>query len=1332
MEAVAARSVQGRRRSLRLDAGAGRQLLLAVLLGLLLVCPWSRAAHAQFTRFQNFTDEQGLGNLSVGTVAQDRDGYILFGTEAGLYRYDGATIAPYGEGLPSAVWIRRVLTDDAGRVWVVATDGLYVGHGSTFSRVDVGPRPLQMKSPHLLAVDPAGVVLDAGGTLLRAPIAEGEIGRFSPLFAPATVAAAPGLAMARFVVSDGDGVLLIGCGVAICRTQGGEVAVLGEAHGLPPDAWQVALRTSDGTLWARSLDRIAWRKPGEAMFSVATLPGRSPPGAAVPGDHTSYVAYPERLDLLDDRHGGVLTQSVGGLVDWDGATWHAWAAHPNGLPYDRIEALMFDREGSLWVGGFGGGAFRSIGLGEWEHLSADDGLPSKIVWSITRLPNRQLYVATDAGTVAIGGSEAALPAETNYVAKRTRGGRLWVAPVGSPLTRYDPVRGTIERFASLGKVVTADLDRENRLWLGTSDGTFLVADADAPAADVHAEQVLEHETSLVTSDPDGVVWALSPDGVFRRDDAGRFDLVMSRAALDSNPVALASPRKGELWIGTETEGVLRFRVTGTRLERLPSIVWPQIGSNNVLFALRDHRGWIWVGTDHGIDRFDGQDWRRFDSSDGPITNDINQAAVYEDVDGSMWFGTSHGLSHLLDPTRQVPPGALHPLITGVSLGEQALPVSPSIEVDWSHKPLLIQYVDLDYTHGRNLAFRYRLRELDAGWTTTTGHEARYAGLPAGTLHFELVAVDTLHGTVSDPVKFKILIRAPWWRRGWFYGLCGFAGTALLVAAWQTRVRLLMHAQRRLEQMVTARTAEIEHARSRLEHQASDMQHQSRELERQARELERLAMSDVLTGLANRRAIMEVLDERVAAAQRSDAPLAVLLYDIDHFKKINDGFGHLAGDAVLAEFGARLAAAVAHPEAVGRYGGEEFLVLLPGGPGTVPGRVSAIQAAITKPSYFFCDAERTVTSSGGLAFLRAGDTALSLLARADTALYDAKENGRNRIEEERSGTVSRRQDDTGGAPEAGHEPALPPGSVDPMPCHDHDRDQDLRRPRAPRCPRAPELRPADRSAGELERDLVAALAGDEFTLHYQPVLDVNRGVITSCEALLRWQSPSRGFVAPIDFVPFAEKIGLMPGIGDWVLRAACREAAGWPDGLRLSVNLSPVQLRLPDLVGRTTAALEDAGLAFHRLELEVTETATIDDVAAAASVIRELRRLGITIALDDFGTGYSSLSLLRTLAFDRLKIDRSFVHDLGIDPEAAAIVRAVIGLSMDLGASVTAEGVESDEQIDLLRDEGCSEIQGFRISPPRPAPQMREWLACFVARGPGRRGRDLLNAASVGT
>jgi EAL domain-containing protein (putative c-di-GMP-specific phosphodiesterase class I) len=228
--------------------------------------------------------------------------------------------------------------------------------------------------------------------------------------------------------------------------------------------------------------------------------------------------------------------------------------------------------------------------------------------------------------------------------------------------------------------------------------------------------------------------------------------------------------------------------------------------------------------------------------------------------------------------------------------------------------------------------------------------------------------------------------------------------------------------------------------------------------------------------------------------------------------------------------------------------------------------------------------------------------------------------------------------------------------------------------------------------------------------------MQRRRLTGFEALIRWKSPIRGNVPPIDFVPFAEEIGMMEKIGDWVLRTACLEVASWPAGLKVSVNLSPAQLHSPAFVERLVTILHETKMTASRLELEVTETAMIDDIAGAATILHQLRKLGLQIALDDFGTGYSSLSFLHTLPFTRIKIDRSFVANLGVKPEATAIVRAVAGLCGNLGVAATAEGVETEEQARLLQIEGCHEIQGYLIGRPCPVDEVHDWITSWGRDG----------------
>ena len=1243
-----------------------RRLVYAVLFGCLIVTSGSRHAQAQFTRFENYADEQGLGNASVSALAQDADGYILLGTEAGLYRYDGSTISPYGAtaGLPPAAWIRKLATDDRGRVWAVTTDGIYIRDGSNFRRIEAG-QPLHLVSPHVIAFSENNVVIDNDGTLLRAPLTVHGTGPFASLLGPTMAAANPELKRSRFVVSDADDAILVGCGAAICRLKDDHLTTFGPADGLPADAWQVALRTPDGTLWARSLDRLAWRRPGQPSFSAVTIPGRR--------GHFN-IAVPARLDLLADGHDGVFTMGEEGLLEYDGHAWRSFLHHDGGLSTNPIQSFMFDREGSLWVGSIGHGAFRSLGLGILEHWTASDGLPSEIVWAMTRLPNGRFWVATYSDTVPLDGKTAGVPGGSENVSA-TRAGRLWLAPLREPLIRVDPARGSSEQFPIKGIISSTYVDPENRLWVSTDQALLAIADADAPAIKVKVEVAIPQPTSQVMTDLSGVTWAATAAGIVRRTSSGLFQTVIPSSLLRGQPGGLAFAPNGDLWTFTDSSGVLRFRLGDHHVEPLPSITTPSIGSNNIMFLHRDRRNWMWIGTDHGVDLFNGRYWQRFDVTDGLLSNDLDQWAVFEDTDASMWFGSSRGLTHLVDPARLPPATSLHPRITGLSVGSRLLSPSPQVRIDWSSAPLVIHFVDLDPARAKNVTFRYRMRGLDTGWSDTVGHEVRYAGLPAGKLYFELVAVDTGHNSISVPVGFSLRIRAPWWRRWWFYIPSILALASAVGGTWQIRVRLLLRQRRLLERLVSERTAEIEQARS---------------------ELERLAMSDALTGLPNRRALMIMLEDAVAIALSTQVPLAVLLFDIDHFKKINDGYGHLAGDMVLTDFGMRLSSVIEPPEAAGRYGGEEFCIVLPLPRKKVLERVAIIRSAIVNLPYRVGGANRAVTSSGGLAFLRVGESALSLLARADAALYRAKEKGRDRIEHEllqetmhglgslKSETLGRSQSEESDA-ERGDED---PGGVGSA--------------------------PSSNGRNDLEHDLREALVSGQFMLNYQPVVDLDKDMVTSCEALIRWQSPTRGKVSPADFIPFAEEVGLMPEIGDWVLDTACREATTWPDNMKVAVNLSAVQFRLPDLVARVEAALAATGLSPERLELEVTETAMIGEMEAAICVLQQLRALGITVALDDFGTGYSSLSFLRTLPFDRIKIDRSFVQDLGQKPEATIIVRAIAGMCASLGASVTAEGVETNEQMEELRAVGCSEVQGYLIGRPCPASDLKEWMAAFAS------------------
>jgi EAL domain-containing protein (putative c-di-GMP-specific phosphodiesterase class I) len=250
---------------------------------------------------------------------------------------------------------------------------------------------------------------------------------------------------------------------------------------------------------------------------------------------------------------------------------------------------------------------------------------------------------------------------------------------------------------------------------------------------------------------------------------------------------------------------------------------------------------------------------------------------------------------------------------------------------------------------------------------------------------------------------------------------------------------------------------------------------------------------------------------------------------------------------------------------------------------------------------------------------------------------------------------------------------------------------------------------------LEIDLRQALLEGAFELYYQPIVNLAAKKASGCEALLRWKHPERGFVSPAEFIPVAEEIGLIVQIGDWALRQACTEAATWPDGMRVAVNLSPIQFKSGNVVASVMSALAASGLPAGRLEVEVTESVLLEKTEANLSVLRNLHELGVRIALDDFGTGYSSLSYLQSFRFDKIKIDRSFVRDIRADSDNIAIVRAIAGLGTSFGVTTTAEGVETEEELRCIEQEGCTEVQGYFYSPPKPASQLPEILARIQSR-----------------
>ncbi|MGV1800482.1 putative bifunctional diguanylate cyclase/phosphodiesterase [Agrobacterium vitis] len=441
---------------------------------------------------------------------------------------------------------------------------------------------------------------------------------------------------------------------------------------------------------------------------------------------------------------------------------------------------------------------------------------------------------------------------------------------------------------------------------------------------------------------------------------------------------------------------------------------------------------------------------------------------------------------------------------------------------------------------------------------------------------------------------------------------------------------------------------LDKAHRRMQRLTDDLRAASWELKSQNNRLEYVAHHDSLTGLPNRILFRQDLEARLVAAKGGGPVAVILLLDLDGFKDVNDTLGHDIGDALLQMVAGRLAEIKGLGDLVCRLGGDEFAILSAGL--SEPLALDFAKQIMNElgVTYKVGDQEIKIGTCVGVAIFNEEPDTDELFKRADLALYEAK--------------------------------ALGPSHA---------------------CVFESQMQTRLKDRKSFEADLQTALQNGEMEVFYQPLAMTATREVCGYEALLRWTHPHRGSVSPVDFIPVAEKIGVIDGLGEWVLRNACKEAASWRGNLKIAVNLSPVQFRSKVLVQTVLSALDVSGLAPDRLELEITESVLLDKNELTLLTLRELKAIGIQIAMDDFGTGYSSLGSLRGFPFDKLKIDRSFIRDVTTRADALAIAELVTGIGASLGMTTTAEGVETEEQFECVKRLGCEQVQGYLIGRPEP-------------------------------
>ena len=549
------------------------------------------------------------------------------------------------------------------------------------------------------------------------------------------------------------------------------------------------------------------------------------------------------------------------------------------------------------------------------------------------------------------------------------------------LTRIDQrtLKGTQWTLPEVYSLVS---DGPHRIWIATTSGLFQVDPTDWKR---QPEQVFDSafpsqalRIPSMSLDQSGRLWVTSDQGLLMKDDAGWHHIDPDKSGVKADQIV--ADWKGNLWVAGPSQDLMRIRVIKNRVVESEHIGRPPLLSQEVVSLVVDHRGWLWVGQDAGVTVYDGVRWRSFTQDDGLIWNDTDSSALSEDNDGSMWIGTSGGLSHLIEPKDALTGSSPPPVFSQVTLGNVI--VSEGSSVTWSSSPLTISMALLSFKNNQDIGIRYRLigEEQGSNWEDTHEMTVRYRHLPPGRYRFEVVAVNAAGSAVSPVASLSFTIVPRWWENRAMLICVGLWLIATLGYAWQRRVGLLMKQKRILEDAVKGRTFDLEREKTELVRTREQMRH--------------FAEHDGLTGLWNHRIMVERLQGEVDRSQRDGTPLGIILVDLDYFKRVNDTMGHMAGDQTLKEVGAIFQRSVRSYDWVGRYGGEEFLLVLPGS--DFEGACDrAEQLRKLLASTIIGEGEKTfsVTASFGVAAGHPTDHE-GMIQVADAALYRAKGSGRN--------------------------------------------------------------------------------------------------------------------------------------------------------------------------------------------------------------------------------------------------------------------------------------------------------------------------------------------------
>ncbi|MBB3172311.1 diguanylate cyclase (GGDEF)-like protein [Endobacter medicaginis] len=753
----------------------------------------------------------------------------------------------------------------------------------------------------------------------------------------------------------------------ICSTGAGGSRCWTARDGLPNERWGGLARTPSGQIIARSPYHMVWLdRSDNHVRRIVDLPDPAQVYSA-PGAASQAVIVAPTGDLL--------TQTRHGIAMLRGDRWLRIDIAPS-VGSLNISTLFRDRSGSLWVGVFAVGLMQYFNYDTTESWTTDSGLSSNVAWAIARDGDRT-FIGTDGGlNLMVGRSEPRpwMESQSTQAVAVGRNDTLWACMSDGTLMRVDRLTGQSRRW-TLPMLTNVHVATDGSVWIATGKGLYLIHDNSTSVTDPVLRSSPDLTITDLAVDPDGELWLTGNGALWNLGPNGKLvQTVSDWHEQGISPEIVRHSPDGPIWVGS-MDGLFRvdLRGDGPVVTRVPDSLLP----NSTIMAVLPHsNGDLWVGTTAGIAIERKGIWTTIDTNDGLIGNDVAADGIVEDVDHSVWVATSSGVTHILDPVAILRPhfpvvSLLSETVNGAPYDGALLPNAPA------RLDLMLGVFDNPY--GGRIQYRTRMVGVDPDWIVQPTGSAIYPFLPSGHHDLLVEAYDPVRHIASEPLHVLVAMAEPWWRRPWAIVIAALLIAGLVWLALRWRTAYLVRQRHALAEQVSSRTRELEL--------------RTHELEEARQRLEVLAQRDALTGLLNRRAVRDLFDKH---AGRKDASLSVALLDVDHFKRINDTHGHLGGDSVLVEIARRFERAFVGGEVIGRFGGEEYVVLLPGPPGLAPEALRRVVREVVDRPVFFGARVIRFTVSGGIADVLPSETWEQALSRADQALYEAKRAGRDLI------------------------------------------------------------------------------------------------------------------------------------------------------------------------------------------------------------------------------------------------------------------------------------------------------------------------------------------------